>query len=176
MIVEALILGASVVGCMGCWATVIKHKLNVELQKHKIDADYEVLKPVPEPIRATVQPAPSPMQQSLTALLFRREKLEHQITEIRTRVSGYPDKSYTQYRTDALTTLEDARKEQQELVSEEVNLLEMMQGVKKDVKVDASEKPVRVDSGGSLARLLDDSSELHDVELHDQEASREGSA
>lgn len=171
MIVETLIMGASLVGCMGCWAAVQKHRLTTELQKHKFDC--EVLKPPPEPVAPVLPPAPpSPAQQSLTALLERREKLENHITALRTRVSDYSEARFTQYRADALKAIEDAREEQQELVLEQTGLLEMMQGTEDD----AAKKPVRVDTRGPVAERVDDSGDVHAVELHDEETSRESAA
>jgi hypothetical protein len=55
---------------------------------------------------------------------------------MRNRVIGYSDKSYTQWRVDALKALEDAREEQKELVLEEIGLLEMMQTTRARVKID----------------------------------------
>ena len=47
MIGEALILGTSLLGCVGCWTAVARHRISAELQKHKITTDYESIKPVP---------------------------------------------------------------------------------------------------------------------------------
>lgn len=140
MIVETLIMGMSLVGCAGCWAAVQKHRIVAEMQKDKLKHDLEVLKPAPEPV---VKVEPSPAQQSLTALLERREKLENHITELRKRVSEYSEARFAQYRTDALQALEDARQEQQELVLEQTGLLEMMQGVR--VATDPEERKEAAD-------------------------------
>lgn len=121
MIVEAFVAGFSLVGCVGCWVAVQKHRITAEIQKHKLNHDLEVLKPSPEP------KVESPTQQSLTALLQRRERLENQIIELRKRVFDYSESRFAQYRLDLLKALEDAREEQKELVLEETGLLEMMQ-------------------------------------------------
>jgi transposase len=106
------------------------------MQKHKLNHDLEVLKPPPE--REARAEKPSPWQQSLTQLHTRRRTLEDNITDLRTRIIGYADKSYAQYREDTLKALEDAREEQKELVLEETGLLEMMQetGEKDHKRVD----------------------------------------
>lgn len=124
MIVEAFVAGFSLVGCVGCWVAVQKHRITAEIQKHKLNHDLEVLKPSPEP---KVETTPSPTQQSLTALLQRRERLENQIIELRKHVFNYSEARFAQYRLDSLKALEDAREEQKELVLEETGLLEMMQ-------------------------------------------------
>lgn len=124
MIVEALIAGASLVGCAGGWFAVQKHRITAEMQKHKLNHDLEVLRPTPTPKGET---PPCPAQQSLTALLERRERLENHITELRKRVCDYSEARFAQYRLDSLKALEDAREEQKELVLEETGLLEMMQ-------------------------------------------------
>jgi transposase len=134
MIVEALIAGMSFVGSVGCWAAVEKHRISAEMQKDKLKHDLEVLKPTPEP---KIVEEPSPAQQSLTALLERRESLENHITELRRRVSDCQEARFAQYRTDSLKVLENARQEQQELVLEQVGLLEMMGNhVKARVKIE----------------------------------------
>lgn len=141
MIAEALILASSLIGCASCWAFVQKHRISAEMQKEKLKHDLEVLKPTPEPVKPLRAEKPNPMQQSLTQLLKRREALEESISELRTRVIGYSDKSYASYRTDALTALEDARQEQKELVLEEVGLLEMMQTPRARVELDLEHEP-----------------------------------
>ena len=171
MIGEALILGTSLLGCVGCWTAVARHRISAELQKHKITTDYESIKPVPEPPR----PEPTPAQQALTALLARRKNLEDHVTSLRSRVADNSHQSYKDYRADAIKVLEDARTEQQELVLEETGLLEMMHGVK-DGKVDSASKSIRVDTGGPVAERVDDSGELHAAELHDEETGRESTA
>ena len=170
MVIETVIFGASLVGCFGCWTSVLRHKLTMELEKHKLNN--EALKPPVE-----VPPKPAPAQQSLTALLSRRKDLEEHINILRTRASDqrYNDKNFSQYRADSLKALEDARKEQQELVVEEKNLIELMYGVKNDRLVPA-EKPVRFDPGRLVAEPLDGVSLVCDVELHNAEAGREGTA
>lgn len=130
MIVEALIMGASLVGCAGCWATVQKHRISGEMQKHKLDHDLEVLRPQPEPKIELEPTSPSPVQQSLTALLERRQNLENHISELRKRVCDYSEARFAQYRADSLKALEDAREEQQELVLEQTGLLEMTQNMR----------------------------------------------
>jgi hypothetical protein len=119
MVIETLIAGVTILGSVGCWAAVAKHRLTVELQKHEINVDLEVLKPVPEP--SPPAPPPHPAQQSLNELLSRRRNLENHITMLRERASDsrYAAKDCAQYRADALKALEDARKQQQELVVEE---------------------------------------------------------
>lgn len=178
MIVETLILGASAVGAMGCWAMVQKHRITSELQKHKIDADYKIMNPPPEPA-PYVAPAPrldpSPAQQSLTALLARRESLEQNINTMRERVANYTDKSYAQYRTDALEAIEDARKEQQELVLEQTGLLEMMQGMNNGITNSAAQS-VQPLAGRRVAQRVDDLDDVRDAELHDEETGRESTA
>lgn len=129
MIIEVLLVATSIVGCAGCWAAVQKHRISAELQKHKLDHDLEVLKPPPMPKIAP--PPETPAQQSLTALLERRESLETHITELRKCVCDYHEERFAQYRTDALQALEDAREEQKELVLEETGLLEMMHDLNK---------------------------------------------
>ena len=162
MIVEFLIMGSSFVGIAGCWAAVQKHKLTTQLEMHRLNN--EVLKPAPEPVPpAPPRPEPSPTQQALTELLKRRRTLED---------NQYEEKKYTLWRADTLKALEDARTEQQELVLEETGLLEMMQGADND----AAQKPVRIDPGGFVAERVADPGELHDAELHDEEASRESAA
>jgi hypothetical protein len=136
MIAECLIAGVSLVGCVGCWAAVQKHRIVAEMQKDKLKHDLEVLKPTPEPLPPPKNEKPSPAQQALTQLLKRRDALEAHINEMRNRVIGYSDKSYTQWRVDALKALEDAREEQKELVLEEIGLLEMMQTTRARVKID----------------------------------------
>jgi len=180
MIGEMLVVGGSLVGCVTCWAMVARHKLNIELQRHKITTDYEYTKPIPDPLPPPEKPsakqqALDALKKSLDSLLERRKKLEDHITTLRnTTADGrYCDKSYAQWRADALKALEDARAEQQELVLEETDLLEMIQGAETDDKVDATEKPVRVDTGGPVARRVDDPRELRDAELHDEEAGGE---
>ncbi len=124
MIVEALVAGASLVGCVSCWVAVQKHRIAAEMQKHKLNHDLEVLRPTPE---LKNDAAPCPAQQSLTALLERRERLEDHITELRKRVCDHSEARFVQYRSDSLKALEDAREEQKELVLEETGLLKMMQ-------------------------------------------------
>jgi hypothetical protein len=188
MIGEALILGSSMLGCIGCWAAVAKHRLNVELQKHKITTDYNVLKGEPEPPekptleqlsfdskqRAQQQLFES-KKKALDHLLSRRSTLEDQIAKLRTNIQSYADKQYAQYRADAVNALNDARKEQLELVEEQRRLLATMEG-DDESEVDAAEKPVRVDTGGPVAERVDDSGVVHALELHDEDASREGAA
>jgi len=156
MIVEALIAGMSLVGCVGCWAAVQKHRIEAEMQKDKLKHDLEVLKPPQEPAPPS---KPDPMQQSLTQLLDRRKKLEDSITDLRTRIIGYADKSYAQYREDTLKALDDAREEQKELVLEETGLLEMMQESKKRIATDVDQ---------DLAELLDE----EDTVEEDNEAAQ----
>jgi hypothetical protein len=188
MIGEALVLGSSLVGCFGLWAAVAKHRLNVELQKHKITTDYNVLKGEPEPPEKptleqltfdakqhTQQQLFQSQKQALDHLLERRRTLEDQIAKLRTNIQSYADKQYAQYRADAVNALNDARKEQQELVDEQRRLLATMEG-DDESEVDAAAKPVRVDTGGPVAERVDDSGVVHAVELHDEEASREGAA
>lgn len=119
------------------------------------------------------------MQQSLVALLSRRKTLEDQIARLRDTVrdSNGESKAYAKYRSDALKALEDARKEQQELVLEQVGLLEMMQhGTNDESELDPSEKSVRVDTGGHVAESLDAADDVHDAELYVEETGREGAA
>lgn len=159
MIVEALIAGMSLVGCVGCWAAVQKHRIVAEMQKDKLKHDLEVLKPTPEPTPPPKTEKPSPMQQSLTQLLKRREELEENITELRNRIIGYNSKEYAGYREDTLKALEDAREEQKELVLEETGLLEMMQESKKRIASDVDQ---------DLAELLDEQEQTSE----DHEATR----
>ena len=197
MIVETLIMGASMVGCMGCWAAVQKHRITMEVEKHKLNN--EALKPPPE------KPEPLSLEQqtfdvkrlreqqaidarlkaeqqvfdakkqALDHVLSRRRTLENKIDETRVRVTGYADKQYAQYRTDALEALEDARKEQMELVAQQAELLALI-GDDDESSMDTTSKPIRVDTGGPVAGRVDDPGDVHDVELHDEEASRESAA
>jgi len=128
LIVETLIAGSTLIGFAICWAVVQKHRITAEMQKHKLNHDLEVLKPTPEPKPEPTPP--SPAQQSLTALLERRENLERHINDIRKRVADYTEARFAQYRADSLQALEDARQEQQELVLEQTGLLEMMHQVR----------------------------------------------
>lgn len=150
MIVETLIAGMSLLGCVGCWAAVQKHRIVAEMQKDKLKHDLEVLKPTPEPLPPPRVTPPSPPQQALTALLERRETLETQISDLRQRVCDYGEARFNQYRIDALKALEDAREEQKELVLEETGLLEMMQEPKKRIATDVDQ---------DLAELLDERDE-----------------
>lgn len=175
MIVEFLIMGSSLLGCVGCWAAVAKHRISAELQKHKINIDLQMVNPPPEPRPAPVVEPPSPTQQSLTELLTRRRTLEANISKLREQACSfnqYDEKKYAAYRADTLKALEDARTEQQELVLEQTGLLEMMQGTDDD----PAKKSLRVDTGGPVAERVDDPGDVHDVELHDEEASRESAA
>lgn len=181
-ITEVLILGASVVGCVGCWATVARHRLSVELQKHKITTDYEYTKPAPDPLPPPEKPssqqqALDAQKKSLDGLLERREKLEDHITALRNSTADgrYVDKSYNQWRADALKALDDARKEQQELVLEETGLLEMMQGAKSE-DTNSTAQSVQSPAGRRVAQRVDDFDDVRDAELHDEEASRESTA
>jgi len=181
-ITEVLILGASLVGCVGCWATVARHRLSIELQKHKITTDYEYTKPAPEPVPprkdpTATQQALDAQKKSLDALLERRKTLENHITALRNSSADgrYVDKAYNQWRSDALKALEDARKEQQELVLEETGLLEMMQG-EKDEDTSPAAQSVQSSTGRRVAQRVDDLDDVRDVELHDEEASRESTA
>lgn len=189
MIVEALILGASIVGCAGCWASVVRHKFSIELQKHKINTDMEVLRPAPErPLPPPPKPDPTPeqvfaaaQQQALNELLARRRTLESNITKLRDQACQYnqypsDDKKYAAWRSDTLKALDDARKEQQELVVEEAKLLASMRGAKNEPRLVSAEKSVQPDPGGFVARRVGDPGQLYDAELHDEEASRESSA
>ena len=180
MIAETLITGATLLGSVGCWAAVQKHRLTVELQKHKINVDMEVLKPVPEPV---LPPPTQPAEQSLKELLSRRRNLENHITSLRERASDsrFSDKSYAQYRADALKALEDARQQQQELVAEEGRLLEMLQGENKNAKeLDSTKKSAQPDPGRpvvtSTRERVDDPGELHVAELHDEKTGGKGPA
>ncbi len=184
MIVEALILGASLVGCTGFWATVMRHRYSVDLQKHKITSDLEAMKPWPEPVPPPPLPPPkkepTPNQQALTALLLRRANLEQNVTKLRDQSCQYSQydqgKKYELLRSDALKALDDARREQQELVVEIAALLETMQGDEDAEKLDPAKKSLQPNTGGPVARRVVDSSLLYDAELHDEEASRKGAA
>jgi transposase len=166
MIVEALIAGMSLVGCVGCWAAVQKHRIVAEMQKDKLKHDLEVLKPTSEPLPPPRVVPPSPPQQALTALLERRETLENQILDLRKRISEHGEGRFTQYRADALKALEDAREEQQELVLEETGLLEMMQESKpRQLRV----APQQFNSGSMLFEVSQDE-ELDAEERDEQQA------
>lgn len=180
MILEFLISGATLVGCMSCWAIVAKHKLSVELQKHKITTDYESIKPMPEPPPPKKEPTIAQQvldsqKKTLEALLERRKALEVHINNLRnvTADGRYSDKSYNQWRENTVTALNDARKEQQELVREQADLIGRMQGANNE---NTATEPVRIDSGVDLAERMVDLGSLHDVELHDEETSRKGAS
>ena len=131
--------------------TVQKHRIVAEMQKDKLKHDLEVLKPTPEQTPPPKTEKPSPMQQSLTQLLARRERLEDDISDLRTRIIEYTDKSYAQYRDDTLKALKDAREEQKELMLEEIGLLEMMYEQKKRIATDVDQ---------DLTELLDEHEEI----------------
>src|SRR3990167_669844 len=132
-LVEALVLGASVVGAIGCWAAVQKHRIDAQMQKQKLDHDLEVLKPQAEPAPPPPpKKEPSPDQQTLNALLQRRKTLEDNITALRDKATTYSQyqggKQYETLRADALKSLEDARTELADLVNEIDKLLNSMRG------------------------------------------------
>ena len=112
-------------------------------------------------------------KKALDHLLQRRSMLEGEIAKLRTSIQSYADKSYATYRADAVSALNDARKEQQELVVEQERLLATMKG-RNDV--DAPEEPVRVATGGPVAGRVDDPDLVHDAESDEQETGREGTA
>lgn len=186
MVYEALIAGGTLLGCVGFWAAVARHRLTMEFQKQKLQHDLEVLRP-PEPkIPPPPKKEPTPKQQALTALLKRRADLEGSITALRERSCTFSkyhgDKQYEQLRADSLKVLEDARKEQAQLVVELEKLLKSMnEGLDEEEEheplgLDAPEKPVQLVAGRPVAQRVADPGELHDAELYEQEASREGAA
>lgn len=126
--------------------------------------------------RQAVQQVFDAKKQALDHVLNRRATLEARIDEARGRVVGYADKQYAQYRTDALHAIEDARKEQAELVAQQAELLDLIQRGDDESQVDAATKPVRVDPGGPVAERMDDPDFVHDAESNVEEASREGAA
>lgn len=166
MIVEALIAGASLIGCAFSWVTVQKHRTVATMQKQKLDHELEVLRPAPEP--RPEPKMPSPMQQSLTELLARRRTLETHITSLRAHAADfrYSSNDSVKFRADCLKALEDARDEQKELVLEELGLLEMMHGVAATHKKDQGLAPSHPDGewlkpGRAEALGHDDDEELY---------------
>ena len=161
-LVEALVLGASVVGAIGCWAAVQKHRIDAQMQKQKLDHDLEVLKPQAEPAPPPPpKKEPSPDQQTLNALLQRRKTLEDNITALRDKATTYSQyqggKQYETLRADALKSLEDARTELADLVNEIDKLLNSMRGEDNEVvSPEKSVQPRRVsvaESDGSSEEL-----------------------
>jgi len=178
-ITEVLILGASMVGCVGCWAAVQKHRIDAQMQKQKLDHDLEVLKPQAEPQPPPLpKKDPTPDQQTLNALLQRRETLEDNITDLREKATTYSQyhggKQYETLRADALKSLEDARTELTDLVDEIDKLLNSMRG--DDDELGSASQSVQPAAGRRVAQQLDDLGYVRDVELHDEEASRESTA
>lgn len=126
--------------------------------------------------RKAVQQVFDAKKQALDHVLNRRRVLEAKIDECRGKVMGYVDKQYAQYRTDALEAMNDARKEQAELVTQQADLLALIEGDDDESQVDTAAKPVRVDPGGPVAERVDDPDFVHDAESNVEEASREGAA
>ena len=83
---------------------------------------------------------------------------------MRNRVIGYSDRSYANYRSDALKALEDAREEQKELVLEEAGLLEMMHASAKDSIEEPPQKRA-ADLDTNLDEVFDD---LEDAEKKEE--------
>lgn len=146
-VAEFIVTGLTVLGCACAWVAGRNHKLNVELQKHKITTDYESIKPLPEP--SPPKPVPSPDQLALDALLFRRNELEVNITQLRLKSCEYSnygaDKKYELLREDAAKALADAREEQQEIAIEQENLLNSMREAN-EARLDSSRKSIRIDT------------------------------
>lgn len=115
---------------------------------------------------------------ALMKLLERRQVLESEITNHRTKIIGSnQDKAYNQYRADAMKSLENAREELALLVGEEKRMLEVLhRGENREPQVDAPEEPVRIATGGPVAQRVDDPDLLHDAESDEPEASRESTA
>jgi len=175
MIIEALILGMSLVSIVGCWAHVQKHRLTVEFQKHKMNVELKMLEPAPDPVKPKVEPPPpGPFQQSLTALLARRHDLEERIDDIRNTVidSTYSEKRFETFRAHTIAMLENARKEHQELVLEQVGLLEMAQEATRE---ESNHEKVRLDSSEKSMLDVDSIKNVSDVVELDEE-SRIGNA
>lgn len=183
---EVLVLGASVVGCVSCWTAAQKHRLTTELQKHKLNHDLEVLRPVEPkmplpPKKGTDAATAGPDRVAETT---GRPRGKHHLTSgaIVYVQSVQRGKQYEQLRTDALRALEDAREEQAELIIDLEKLLNSMrgeldeEGTHASLELDAAKKPVQLDSGGLVAQRVADPCELHDAELHEQETSRKGAA
>lgn len=115
-------------------------------------------------------------RQALEHLLSRRSNLNDEIGNLRSGIQTRSDKQYAQWRTDSLTALADARKEQQELTLEQEKLLSTMKVRIDETELDAAEKSLQPDPRGPVAQRVDDPSELHDVELYEQETGRKSFA